>query len=136
MASEAGGAAENIRVVCRFRPFNAREKSLQSDGSTDTLRFDSNGRSFWVGPDKAAGNYSMDAVLLPEASQDDMYQQASGIVDAVLKGYNGTILAYGQARCHLHPVEVCTFCAHGSRCCLTRVALCTDGIGEDVQYHG
>ena len=94
MAPEA--AAENIRVVCRFRPLNSREKALGADGSAQALQFDPNGRSFWVGPDKSSGNYSMDAVLKPASSQEDMYRQASGIVESVLKGYNGTILAYGQ----------------------------------------
>ena len=38
-------------------------------------------------------------VLTPGASQADVYESAvSGIVDDVLEGFNGTIMAYGQVR--------------------------------------
>ena len=40
-------------------------------------------------------------VLPPGASQADVYESAvSGIVDDVLGGFNGTIMAYGQVRLH------------------------------------
>jgi hypothetical protein len=42
-------------------------------------------------------DFSFDHVLPQIATQDDMYNiVAEPIVDDVLKGYNGTILAYGQ----------------------------------------
>ena len=88
--------AENIRVITRFRPPSAREKALEERSAPP--RFNPDGRSVWVGPDEQAGNYAMDAVLSPSATQQDVYAQVSGIVDSVLKGYNGTILAYGQVR--------------------------------------
>ena len=49
-------------------------------------------------------------VLTPGASQADVYESAvSGIVDDVLEGFNGTIMAYGQVRQGL--VSVHTSCA-------------------------
>jgi kinesin family protein 5 len=41
--------------------------------------------------------YVFDQVYDPSASQAKLYETAvTPIVDSVLKGYNGTILAYGQ----------------------------------------
>ena len=41
-------------------------------------------------------SHTFDAVLPMWATQAETYGHVSGIVDAVLQGYNGTILAYGQ----------------------------------------
>ena len=85
---------ENIRVIGRFRPLNEKEKSREQKNPP---RFGDNGRTVWVGPDEPTGhNYALDAVLPPESTQADVYAHASGLVDAVVQGYNGTLLAYGQ----------------------------------------
>ena len=90
---------DHIRVVARFRPYNEREKSLDQKGSTAAPpRFGGGGRTVWVGPDESSGQYALDAVLPPESSQADVYAHASGLVDAVIQGYNATLLAYGQVR--------------------------------------
>ena len=83
-------ADENIRVVARFRPPSAREA-----GSAQKFRFGHDGRSVSLSGDDATA-FALDQVLPPEATQDDTYQHVSAIVEAVLQGYNGTILAYGQ----------------------------------------
>ena len=91
--------SEAIKVVARFRPLNEREQAqLGRDGaSPGAPRFGDDGRSVWVGPDESSGHsYAVDAVLSPDASQADVYAHASGLVDAVMQGYNATILAYGQ----------------------------------------
>ena len=42
-------------------------------------------------------------VLGPEASQEDVYEAAvRPIVEDVMRGYNGTIMAYGQASYYFH----------------------------------
>ena len=95
----SGNKGECIRTLCRFRPLNAREKALQ--GGTDTgtshaMTLGDDGRSVWLGADKSGGQFTLDAMLGPDATQQNAYDQISGIVDSVLQGYNGTLLAYGQ----------------------------------------
>lgn len=92
------GGEENIRVVGRFRPLNARELGLGERGNRAAPRFGPEGRTVWVGPDESTGQYALDAVLPPESTQEDLFGHAKGIVDAVMQGYNGTLLAYGQVR--------------------------------------
>jgi kinesin family protein 5 len=85
-------ADENIRVLSRFRPLTAREKA--HEGSTPAVQFGADGRSVTVGADGA--RFAVDAVLAPDTTQEQVYSQVSSLVDAVLQGYNGTLLAYGQ----------------------------------------
>ena len=89
---------ENIRVIGRFRPYNEREETLAAKGGSAAAqpRFGEEGRTVWVGPDEASGQYALDAILSPEATQADVFSHATGLVDAVLQGYNATLLAYGQ----------------------------------------
>ena len=102
---------ENIRVVARFRPYNEREKSIDQKGPVAAPpRFGDGGRTVWVGPDESSGQYALDAVLSPESSQADVYAHASGLVDAVIQGYNATLLAYGQVRGAFHDLLRCVRC--------------------------
>ena len=89
--------AENIRVIGRFRPLNEREREIGRAGASG-VRFGEGGRTVWIGPDESSGNYTLDVMLPPEATQQDLYNEASGLVDAVMQGYNSTLLAYGQVR--------------------------------------
>ena len=85
----------SVKVCVRLRPFNERELAGKGKGSAP--RFGDTGRTVWVGPEEANGHtYALDAVLSPEATQSDVYNHASNLVDAVVQGYNATILAYGQ----------------------------------------
>ena len=62
------GSKESIRTLCRFRPLNARELSLQSSGAAQhAMTFGEDGRSVWLGPYKGAGQYTLDAMLPPSA---------------------------------------------------------------------
>ena len=112
--------SENIRVVGRFRPLNERERALEKSGVAASVRFGEGGRTVWVGPDAGSGNYTLDAVLPPEATQQDIYNEASGLVDAVMQGYNSTLLAYGQVLTHAHGLahQACLAAA----CLLRRLA--------------
>ena len=90
-------AEENICVVARFRPLNERERAIeQREGTAALPRFSEDGRTVWVGPDEATGHYALDAVLPSESTQADVYAHASKLVEAVVQGYNATLLAYGQ----------------------------------------
>ena len=47
--------------------------------------------------DQQEKNFTFDAVFGPRSDQKFIYDTcASSVVESVLKGYNGTIFAYGQ----------------------------------------
>ncbi|XP_068171841.1 kinesin heavy chain [Antennarius striatus] len=79
----------NIKVLCRFRPLNKSEiirgdKFIPIFHREDTVVF--GGRS-----------YVFDKVFPTNASQEQIYNVcAKEIVKDILRGYNGTIFAYGQ----------------------------------------
>ncbi|XP_072941349.1 kinesin-like protein KIF3A [Epargyreus clarus] len=98
--AELGAATvENVRVVVRVRPMDQREKL---DGAYSCVSVDSINNSIAVTrsnvtPPEPPRVYAYDAVFDSNTSQMDIYvQTASPIVEEVLKGYNGTIFAYGQ----------------------------------------
>eukprot|EP01119_Soliformovum_irregulare_P014304 TRINITY_DN3915_c0_g1_i2.p1 TRINITY_DN3915_c0_g1~~TRINITY_DN3915_c0_g1_i2.p1 ORF type:complete len:1407 (-),score=731.72 TRINITY_DN3915_c0_g1_i2:353-4573(-) len=93
--------SSNIRVICRFRPINAKEKT---ENQTNRL-----GASVQIHDDKSIQIvyqkdtlenqvYTFDHVFsLPETSQQQVYDVvAKETIENVLNGYNGTIFAYGQ----------------------------------------
>ncbi|XP_063371290.1 kinesin-like protein KIF3A [Cydia amplana] len=90
---------ENVRVVVRVRPMDEREKL---EGAPCCVSVDAVHGTVAVTRSNAAPPepprvYAYDAVFDWTTSQMDIYvQTASPIVEQVLKGYNGTIFAYGQ----------------------------------------
>lgn len=124
-AAAGGGKQENVKVAIRVRPFNRREKEMGAksvveigeDGKSITItdpspvaqtsgaaagaggRSESNGGSSGNGKDAEAGKktFFFDHVYGSETLQADFYTTtAKPIVEQSLKGYNGTIFAYGQ----------------------------------------
>lgn len=90
---------ENVRVVARLRPLSAleREKRYRSVVNVDNL----NNSIYVFNPNSSQRSvpkcFNFDVVFGPESKQMDVYNEiARPIVDKVLQGYNGTILAYGQ----------------------------------------
>ncbi|XP_073963885.1 kinesin-like protein 64D isoform X1 [Choristoneura fumiferana] len=90
---------ENVRVVVRVRPMDEREKlesaycCVSVDPVNGTVAVTRNN----VTPPEPPRVYGYDAAFDSNTSQMDIYvQTASPIVEQVLKGYNGTIFAYGQ----------------------------------------
>ena len=88
----------NIKVVCRFRPLNERERSMNislcanfdSDGKTVSIVSSSEQTST---PPK----FTFDSVFPPDSQQAAVYDvSARPIVESVLEGFNGTVFAYGQ----------------------------------------
>ncbi|CAF1598995.1 unnamed protein product, partial [Didymodactylos carnosus] len=74
-----------IKVVCRVRPLNDKEERARSKS---VVKFPS---------DHDDKDYVFDKVFRPDATQEKVYiEAAKEIVEYVLKGYNGTIFAYGQ----------------------------------------
>ncbi|GLH10598.1 Kinesin heavy chain [Gryllus bimaculatus] len=83
-------AEDNIKVMCRFRPLNDREKEY---GSTMMCKFaDSINFVYW-----GQKLFTFDKVFKPETHQETVYDEAARtIVTDVLSGFNGTVFAYGQ----------------------------------------
>ena len=80
----SGNKGECIRTLCRFRPLNAREKALQGGTGADTayaMTLGDDGRSVWLGADKSGGQFTLDAMLGPDATQQDAYDQISAILN-------------------------------------------------------
>jgi kinesin family protein 5 len=78
----------NVRVVCRFRPVNEREK--REGGDANELAFPSA-----QGVRVKALDFTFDRVF-ENALQDDVYQQVQASIEDVLNGFNSTVFAYGQ----------------------------------------
>jgi kinesin family member 5 len=96
MVEESG--TSNIRVLCRFRPLNEREKQEFPDQMC--AEFLNDNQSFIIHPQSEhndAHQFKFDYVFSPAASQESVYQiAAKPIVEAVMQGFNGTVFAYGQ----------------------------------------
>ncbi|KAH8246303.1 hypothetical protein KR038_012005 [Drosophila bunnanda] len=90
---------ENVRVVVRTRPMDKNELSA---GALSAISVDKINRAITVMKPNATANeppktYYFDNVFDGGSNQLDLYvDTARPIVDKVLEGYNGTILAYGQ----------------------------------------
>lgn len=89
----------NVRVICRFRPLNDKEKEMSnsvcanfySDRQTVGIMSGTN-------PEGAAPlKFTLDYVFTPDATQAEVYEVAAKpIVESVMQGFNGTVFAYGQ----------------------------------------
>ena len=96
VAALAAMSKQPVRVVIRNRP--AQESSanitMEKDGRTVTIRQSS--ATVGGGAKQELLSFSCDAVL-DNASQETVFEEvARPICDAVLDGFNGTIMCYGQ----------------------------------------
>ena len=85
----------NVNVICRFRPMNELEKT---NGNEEVCVFTSP-TSLQFHSTRENNNYrfEFDRIFPPSSTQEDIYNfGVKGIIDSVLDGYNGTVLAYGQ----------------------------------------
>lgn len=90
---------ESVKVVVRCRPLNRKEEAMGFGTIVDldvklgqvALR---NPRASPGEPDKT---FTFDAVYDAGSKQNDLYDETvRPLVDSVLRGFNGTVLAYGQ----------------------------------------
>lgn len=85
-------AAENVSVYIRVRPLNKKEKS---ENVRSVIHVD--GNLLTLGSIERAKTFKFDHIFAEATTQMEVYRRvALPIVDKVLKGYNGTIFAYGQ----------------------------------------
>lgn len=94
-----GGSDCNIRVICRFRPVNARERAEGADAATEHLKFIED-KMIEVGEfqGRQPQHFTFDKVFhSPDTTQEEVYSLAArASIDDVINGYNSTIFAYGQ----------------------------------------
>ncbi|XP_031098420.1 kinesin-like protein KIN-UA isoform X3 [Ipomoea triloba] len=94
---ERGGVSGRVRVAVRLRPRNAEEMVADTDFADcvelqPELKRLNLRRNNWD-----TDTYEFDEVLTEFASQKRVYEAvAKPVVENVLDGYNGTVMAYGQ----------------------------------------
>ncbi|KAI9296806.1 kinesin heavy chain [Neoconidiobolus thromboides FSU 785] len=87
-------AGNNIRVLCRFRPQNKREIEA---GGQPCIKFSEDMTTVQVDSKEYPGDFTFDAIYDHTTSQKDFFESSvKATVDDVIKGYNGTVFAYGQ----------------------------------------
>ena len=88
-------SAANVNVICRFRPMNNLEKTTGNEQVCDFTSPTS--LTFHSSREKNVYRFIFDRIFPPSSTQQDIYDfGVKGIIDSVLDGYNGTVLAYGQ----------------------------------------
>ncbi|XP_063233864.1 kinesin-like protein KIF3A [Bacillus rossius redtenbacheri] len=93
------GEAENVRVVVRVRPMSEKEAEAgcRRITSVDTVHSCISVENPHAAEGEPPKTFTFDSVFDCDSRQMDLYNEiARPIVDKVLMGYNGTILAYGQ----------------------------------------
>jgi kinesin family member 5 len=91
--SAADPTTDSIRVICRVRPQNERERGTDNAVECD----EESGNMRVKNSYSETQNFSFDAVLGPLGTQEKLYEiSASVIVHDVTMGFNGTVFAYGQ----------------------------------------
>ncbi|KAK9904052.1 hypothetical protein WJX75_003480 [Coccomyxa subellipsoidea] len=93
VGSTTDHSGERVKVVVRVRPPNSNET-----GGAITVAPDNKGIVLYRDQSTIPqSGFEFDKVLREDASQADVFQAAvQPIVEDVLNGYNGTIMAYGQ----------------------------------------
>ena len=83
-----------INVICRFRPLNAREIELSP---VSCASFPSSNSVIITPQEQAPQTFTFDRVFSPASTQEEIYEfSGRPIVESVMKGFNGTVFAYGQ----------------------------------------
>jgi len=101
--------SDNVRVVCRARPVNDKEKEQVTSSSraicTEFNLNDPKSITIYTHLEKQERdkspfdqyNFSFDRVFSPNAKQTEVYQVVGKpIIESLMEGFNGCVLAYGQ----------------------------------------
>lgn len=95
--------SSNIKVVARFRPLNEVEVNLTKRGlGSVCVEFDDSSDKFVKLHNEHTKQSSLpvqlDKIFPSETPQETIYQEVGySIIEDILDGYNGTVLAYGQS---------------------------------------
>ncbi|GBG29057.1 Kinesin, putative [Hondaea fermentalgiana] len=92
-----------IRVFCRIRPINAREKTIaqQKPQTKVPAVLPANEATLGGDPDTCAvpskdKNFPCDACFGPRTSQAEVFEQVEPLVQSCVDGFNVCVFAYGQ----------------------------------------
>jgi len=80
-----------VRIYCRVRPLNARERR----GGEEEVLSVAGGTSVEV-VGCSSGPFAFDAVFPAEATQEQIFEEARDLAQSALDGHNVTVLTYGQ----------------------------------------
>nr|XP_056710578.1 kinesin-like protein KIFC2 [Euleptes europaea] len=85
----------NIRVLCRLKPLTSMEQQEGEVGATVDADPADNGcvMACYKGKERS---FKLDKVFLPQATQEEVFQEIEPLVMSCLNGYNVCIFAYGQ----------------------------------------
>ncbi|CAG9324725.1 unnamed protein product [Blepharisma stoltei] len=94
---EEPDSSPNIRVICRFRPLNQKEKEM---GENTSIEFCEDNKTIIINSaleNQEPLRFNFDHIFTPASKQIDVYKIAAiPTVEAVMQGFNGTVFAYGQ----------------------------------------
>ena len=103
LIAEQDTSEENIRVVCRFRPINTKERHEEKTQrlSNRPVEIDPFNSTTVIIPRNDGGHqplqFTLDRILNSSTTQEDAFKiLAQPMVEQVKTGYNCTIFAYGQ----------------------------------------
>lgn len=96
-AKDGGGVPGRVRVAVRLRPRNAEELAADADFA-DCVELQPELKRLKLRKNNwDTDTYAFDEVFTEFASQKRVYEVvAKPVVESVLEGYNGTVMAYGQ----------------------------------------
>ena len=90
--------SHNVRVVCRVRPTNQKERNekgvicVKHDDKQVDITVVADGLGF-----DSSGSFTFDRVFGGDSKQVDVFEDsAAALIGDVMLGYNATIFAYGQ----------------------------------------
>ncbi|KAK2957689.1 putative Kinesin heavy chain [Blattamonas nauphoetae] len=90
----------SVRVICRFRPVNKREKEEEArTGPSQTFSLNFPDEQTVKVAEKTLGSYTfpLDRVFPPGTDQPTVYNDCGRqTIEDILQGFNGTLFAYGQ----------------------------------------
>lgn len=95
--SSSDGVSSRVRVAVRLRPRNAEESAADADFG-DCVELEPELKRLKLRKNNwESETYEFDEVLTEFSSQKRVYEVvAKPVVESVMEGYNGTVMAYGQ----------------------------------------